>query len=134
MGVFGSDMTIQAAVDRTSVQPGDTIGVKVFVGGERDDRVQGARVELACINRFHKKERDHNSDGPDHDRTVTRAAASLYSSHRSTDYAPRATRRARGRGAALHRRWLHGHGPDRVLADARSLTPALESVNIKCSY
>jgi sporulation-control protein spo0M len=72
MGVFGSDMTVQAAVDRTAVHPGDVITAKVWVGGQPDDRVQAARVELACINRFHKKEREYNSDGPDHERTVTR--------------------------------------------------------------
>ena len=72
MGVFGSDMTVQAAVDRTAVHPGDVVTVKVWIGGQPDDRVQAARVELACINRFHKKEREYNSDGPDHDRTVTR--------------------------------------------------------------
>ena len=72
MGVFGSDMTVQAAVDRTAVHPGDVVTVKVWVGGQPDQRVQGGRVELACVNRFHKKEREYNSDGPDHDRTVTR--------------------------------------------------------------
>ena len=72
MGVFGSDMTVQAAVDRTAVHPGDIVSAKVWVGGQPDERVQGGRVELACINRFHKKEREYNHDGPDHDRTVTR--------------------------------------------------------------
>ncbi|HEX8743788.1 MAG TPA: DUF2510 domain-containing protein [Thermoleophilaceae bacterium] len=75
MGVFGSDMTVQAAVDRTAVHPGDVVNVKVWVGGERDDRVQGARVELACINRFHQRERDYDSDGRSRDRTVTREEA-----------------------------------------------------------
>jgi sporulation-control protein spo0M len=70
--VFGSDMTIQAAVDRTGLHPGDVITVKVHVGGQPDQRVQGARVELACKNRFHKREREYNHDGPDHNRTVTR--------------------------------------------------------------
>jgi sporulation-control protein spo0M len=72
MGVFGSDMTVQAAVDRTAVHPGDTVTVKVLVAGQPDERVQAARVELACINRFHKKERRHDPDGPDDVRTVTR--------------------------------------------------------------
>ena len=75
MGVFGSNMTVQAAVDRTAVHPGDVITVRVAIGGQPDDRVQGARVELACKNRYHKRERDHNADGPDHDRTETREVA-----------------------------------------------------------
>ena len=72
MGVFGSDMTVQAAVDRTALHPGDVVTVRVAIGGQPDDRVQGARVELACKNRFRKREREYNSDGPDHERTVTR--------------------------------------------------------------
>lgn len=72
MGVFGSDMTVQASVDRNAVHPGDVITVRVAVAGQPDDRVQGARVELACKNRYHKREREYNSDGPDHERTVTR--------------------------------------------------------------
>src|SRR3712207_6130614 len=72
MGVFGSDMTVQAAVDRTGLHPGDVVTVKVHVSGQPDQRVQGARVELACKNRYHKREREYNHDGPDHDRTVTR--------------------------------------------------------------
>lgn len=72
MAVFGSDMTVQAAVDRTGLHPGDVINVRVHIGGQPDERVQGARVELACKNRFHKREREYNHDGPDHDRTVTR--------------------------------------------------------------
>ena len=72
MGVFGSNMTVQAAVDKTALYPGDVITAKVWIGGERDDRVQGARVELACKNRYHEREREYNHDGPDHTRTVTR--------------------------------------------------------------
>ena len=72
MGVFGSDMTVQAAVDRTAVHPGDVVTVKVWVGGQLDQRVRGGRVELACINRFKKQEREYNHDGPDHNRTVIR--------------------------------------------------------------
>lgn len=72
MGVFGSDMTVQAAVDRTAVHPGDVVTVKVWVGGQVDQRVQGARVELACKNRYRKRERDHDSDGRSETRTVIR--------------------------------------------------------------
>jgi sporulation-control protein spo0M len=72
MGVFGSDMTVQAAVDRNVLHPGDVVTVRVTIGGQPDDRVQGARVELACKNRYRKQEREYNHDGPDHNRTVTR--------------------------------------------------------------
>jgi sporulation-control protein spo0M len=72
MGVFGSDMTVQAAVDRTAVHPGDVLTVKVWIGGQMDQRVQAARVELACKNRYRKRERDHDPDGTSNTRTVTR--------------------------------------------------------------
>jgi hypothetical protein len=72
MSVFGSDMTVQAAVDRTALHPGDVVTVRVAIGGQPDARVQGARVELACKNRYREQEREYNHDGPDHNRTVTR--------------------------------------------------------------
>jgi sporulation-control protein spo0M len=74
---MGSEMTIQAAVDRTSVHPGDPVTAKVWVGGEPDARVQGARVELACTNRYREQERDHDSDGHSRTRTVTRSSTTV---------------------------------------------------------
>ena len=73
MSVFGSDMTIQAQVDRTAVHPGDQINVVVWVGGQPDQRVQAGRVELACKNRYREQERDYDhDDGHSRTRTVTR--------------------------------------------------------------
>jgi sporulation-control protein spo0M len=72
MSLFGSDMTVQLAVDRTEFHPGDSVTVRVVVGGEMDDRVQGGRVEIAYKNRYLKEERDHNSDGTSTTKTVTR--------------------------------------------------------------
>jgi len=77
MGVFSSDMTVQAAVDRTSVHPGDPVTVKVWVGGQLDQRVQGARVELACTNRYREQDRDYDSDGHSRTRTVTRSSTTV---------------------------------------------------------
>ena len=72
MGVFGSETAVQAAVDRTVLQPGDAVTAKVWISGQPDERVQAARVELACKNRFRKHERDYDSDGHSRTRTVTR--------------------------------------------------------------
>jgi sporulation-control protein spo0M len=73
VGVFGSDMTISAQVDRTAVHPGDPINVKVWVAGQPDLKVQGARVELCCKNRYREQERDYDhDDGHSRTRTVTR--------------------------------------------------------------
>jgi sporulation-control protein spo0M len=72
MGILGSDMTVNAAVDRTSVQPGESVTVKVVVGGQPDAKVQAGRVELACINRYQEKEYQRDSDGDRTERTVTR--------------------------------------------------------------
>lgn len=65
-------MTVSAQVDRTAVQPGDQINVKVWVAGQPDQRVQGARVELCAKNRYREQERDYDSDGRSNTRTVTR--------------------------------------------------------------
>ena len=70
-------MTVQAAVDRTAVHPGDVVTVKVLVGGEMDQRVQGARVELACKNRYRERERDYDSRGGSNTRTVTRETTTV---------------------------------------------------------
>ena len=72
MGVFDSDMTISAQVDRVAVHPGDLINVTVWVAGQPDQRVQAARVELACKNRYRERETDRDSDGSSNTRTVTR--------------------------------------------------------------
>ena len=72
MGVLGSDMTVQMTVDRTDFHPGDSVTARVLVGGQPDQRVQGGRVEIACVNRYLKKERDRDSDGTSSTRTVTR--------------------------------------------------------------
>jgi sporulation-control protein spo0M len=72
MSILGSDMTVQAAVDRTAAQPGDSITVKVNVGGAPDEKVQAGRVELACINRYQEKEYRRDSDGDRTEHTVTR--------------------------------------------------------------
>jgi sporulation-control protein spo0M len=72
MSLFGSDMTVQLAVDRTEFHPGDPVTARVVVGGGEDDRVQGGRVEIAYKNRYLKEERDHNSDGTSTTKTVTR--------------------------------------------------------------
>jgi sporulation-control protein spo0M len=72
VSVFGSNMTVSAAVDRNSVHPGDSVTVKVVISGQPDAKVQGARVELACKNRYREKERDYDSDGHSQTRTVTR--------------------------------------------------------------
>jgi sporulation-control protein spo0M len=73
MMVFGgSSMVVQAAVERTAYHPGEPVNIKVHVSGTPDERVQGARVELAVKNRYREKERDYDSDGHDRTRTVTR--------------------------------------------------------------
>lgn len=72
MGVFGSDMTVALAVHRVEFHPGDSVNLSVVVGGSPDTRVQGGRVELTYVNRYLKEEREHDSDGPDRTRTVTR--------------------------------------------------------------
>src|SRR3712207_6371844 len=64
-------MTISAQVDRTAVHPGDPINVKVWVQGQPDQRVQGARVELCAKNRYREQERDYDHDSSGHDRTRT---------------------------------------------------------------
>ena len=42
MGVFDSDTTVEIAVDRLEFHPGDSVNVRVAVGGASDPRVQGA--------------------------------------------------------------------------------------------
>ena len=73
MSIFGSDMTVQLGLDRTELHPGDSVTARVVVGGEKDERVQGGRIELMYENRYLKEERQYNSDGPDTTRTVTRS-------------------------------------------------------------
>jgi sporulation-control protein spo0M len=73
VSLFGSEMTVELAVDGTDFHPGDSVTARVVVGGGADDRVQGGRVELAYENRYLKEERHYNSDGPDTTRTVTRS-------------------------------------------------------------
>jgi hypothetical protein len=65
-------MTVQLGVDRTEFHPGDSVTARVVVGGERDDRVQGGRVELAYVNRYLDEERHYDSRGGSTTRTVTR--------------------------------------------------------------
>ncbi|HKP90232.1 MAG TPA: sporulation protein, partial [Thermoleophilaceae bacterium] len=72
MSLFGSDMTVQMSVDRTDFHPGDSVTARIVVGGEKDDRVQGGRVEIAYKNRYLKEERDYDSDGTSTTKTVTR--------------------------------------------------------------
>ena len=73
MSLFGSDMTVQMSVDRTEFHPGDSVTARVVVGGEKDDRVQGGRVEIAYKNRYLKEERDYNSStNTSTTKTVTR--------------------------------------------------------------
>jgi sporulation-control protein spo0M len=75
MSVFSSPTTVQLALDRHDFHPGDSVNVRVAVGGQPDERVQGGRVELAYVNRYLDRERDHDfdDDGPDQTRTVTRS-------------------------------------------------------------
>jgi sporulation-control protein spo0M len=73
MSLLGSDMTVQMSIDRTEFHPGDSVTARVVVGGEKDDRVQGGRVEIAYKNRYLKEERDYNSSsGTSSTKTVTR--------------------------------------------------------------
>ena len=65
-------MTVQMSVDRTEFHPGDSVTARVVVGGEKDDRVEGGRVEIAYKNRYLKEERDYDSDGTSSTKTVTR--------------------------------------------------------------
>ena len=68
----GSSMVVQAAVERTGFHPGDPVTVRVMISGTPDQRVQAGRVELAFKNRYREEERDYDSDGHSHTRTVTR--------------------------------------------------------------
>jgi hypothetical protein len=78
MSVFDSDMTVRMAVDRTDFHPGDSVTAHVVVAGEPDKRVQGGRVEIACVNRFLQEERDYNSSSrTTNTRTVTREEAAV---------------------------------------------------------
>src|SRR5918997_823579 len=71
-------MTISAQVDRTAVHPGDLINVTVWVAGQPDTKVQGARVELACKNRYREQERDYDHhNNRSQTRTVTRTHESV---------------------------------------------------------
>ncbi len=65
-------MTVQLAIDRTELQPGDSVTARAVVGGGSDDRVQGGRVELAYVNRYLDEERQYSSQGST-TRTVTRS-------------------------------------------------------------
>ena len=63
MGLFGDKTTIDLQVANEVVVPGDLVAAHVVVGGERDDKLQGGRVELGYENRYYKREyRSSSSD------------------------------------------------------------------------
>ena len=80
MSVFSSDTTVQLTLDRTDFRPGDSVEVRVVVGGEPDERVQAGRVELAYTNRYLARERDYDSRGGSRTRTVTRSESIVVAS------------------------------------------------------
>jgi sporulation-control protein spo0M len=61
MGLFDGDATIELAVDRETVLPGDAIRVTATVDGEPDEKVRGGRIELLYRNRYRFTERDRRN-------------------------------------------------------------------------
>jgi hypothetical protein len=56
---------IALEVDRADPRPGEDVRLRVTIGGELDDKVQGARAGIRCVHTYLVRERDRNSD--DHD-------------------------------------------------------------------
>src|SRR5215204_5774747 len=56
---------IAVEVERSHLRAGDDVRLRVTIGGELDDKVQGARAGIRCTHRYLVRERDHS----DHDRT-----------------------------------------------------------------
>jgi hypothetical protein len=79
MGLFGSEMTIDLAVEEREFIAGEEIAARVTVGGERDKRVQAGRIELVYKNGYVYERSD--PDGPDENvatsKTVTVATEPL---------------------------------------------------------
>ena len=56
---------IALEIDPVDPRPGDDVALRVTIGGELDDKVQGARAGIRCVHSFLVRERDRSDD--DHD-------------------------------------------------------------------
>jgi hypothetical protein len=63
-GLRGGGADLVLDLDRDVASPGDEIRARVEIGGELDDKAQGAQVGLQCVHSYLVRERDydHNDD------------------------------------------------------------------------
>ncbi|HEV3002428.1 MAG TPA: sporulation protein [Solirubrobacteraceae bacterium] len=58
----GSKPKLSVAAEPADARPGDEVRVRVTVEGEIDDKAQGARAGVRCVNEYLKREYDRRDD------------------------------------------------------------------------